>query len=536
MKKASEKLKLGAGVAGDKMRIISQTMKEKTSKDTEGANPEIAQLEQSIRETSQNLKAIQKASKQAATAFEDFKRAEATIATALGKLGSTESPPLSTVCSDLSSVIMRLSGLLDMKAKDTSRVEIPITQFQNNYLKSARDLKVRYDKMRIQVEATNKQRVVESNLDQAFQHMTESTLYKLREVEARKQFEVVDLCCDMVTDHMNFLSRSLTILKELEPTLQKAKAESQQRRTEFEEKFKGPPVSEPALTISTADRYSLGLPPIPRTESKPRHIIRNSAPAPERTKVFGADLTNILDRHSPRPTIPPLVDKAIHYLEARGLDEEGLFRISGKKSVIDETQQKYDCGMEVNLEEIGDPHCVAGLLKLFVRMLHGGLIQGKARQRFIAASTISEEGLMCEYLSVMLPASMSPDHYALMKALFLHFHNVYNHCEKNKMHEANLATVWGPNLFSSTDAVNLQSEAIKVLIRKAPTIFDEKNQELANETYEARAAYDLKSRSPVELELHSGDVIFVFRTFSEEWVYAENQGVVGLVPLNYIML
>jgi len=40
---------------------------------------------------------------------------------------------------------------------------------------------------------------------------------------------------------------------------------------------------------------------------------------------------------------------------------------------------------------------------------------------------------MCEYLSVMLPASMSPDHYALMKALFLHFHNVYNHCEKNKM-------------------------------------------------------------------------------------------------------
>jgi len=54
--------------------------------------------------------------------------------------------------------------------------------------------------------------------------------------------------------------------------------------------------------------------------------------------------------------------------------------------------------------------------------------------------------------------------------------------------------------------------------------YQEKNQELANETYEARAAYDLKSRSPVELELHSGDVIFVFRTFSEEWVYAENQG------------
>jgi len=43
-------------------------------------------------------------------------------------------------------------------------------------------MKNRYDKLRIQVEATNKQRVVEANLDQAFQHMTESTVYKLREV------------------------------------------------------------------------------------------------------------------------------------------------------------------------------------------------------------------------------------------------------------------------------------------------------------------------------------------------------------------
>jgi hypothetical protein len=172
-------------------------------------------------------------------------------------------------------------------------------------------MKNRYDKLRIQVEATNKQRVVEANLDQAFQHMTESTVYKLREVltaiaslfssdpmrahtptgpilpldvaqvEARKQFEIADVCCDMVTDHINFLSRSLTILKELEPKLQQAKAESQQRRKEFEDKFKGPPVSEPALTISTADRQSLGLPPLLRSGDKPRHVVRNSAPAPE---------------------------------------------------------------------------------------------------------------------------------------------------------------------------------------------------------------------------------------------------------------
>jgi hypothetical protein len=36
------------------------------------------------------------------------------IASALGTLGTTESAPLSNLCSDLSAVIGRLSGLLDM--------------------------------------------------------------------------------------------------------------------------------------------------------------------------------------------------------------------------------------------------------------------------------------------------------------------------------------------------------------------------------------------------------------------------------------
>jgi hypothetical protein len=36
---------------------------------------------------------------------------------------------------------------------------------------------------------------------------------------------------------------------------------------------------------------------------------------------------------------------------------------------------------------VNDPHCVAGLLKQYVRMLPGGLINGKAQPRYIAASS-----------------------------------------------------------------------------------------------------------------------------------------------------
>lgn len=38
-------------------------------------------------------------------------------------------------------------------------------------------------------------------------------------------------------------------------------------------------------------------------------------------------------------------------------------------------------------QEINDPHCVAGLLKQYVRLLPGGLVCGKATTRFIGAAS-----------------------------------------------------------------------------------------------------------------------------------------------------
>jgi hypothetical protein len=105
----------------------------------------------------------------------------------------------------------------------------------------------------------------------------------------------------------------------------------------------------------------------------------------QRTKVFGTELSALLKR-SPS-SIPPFVDKAISYLEAKGtyllansiqvnewcvlplacrvvpcacrvvschvrsgLGEEGLFRISGNKATMDDLQLKIDCGMDYNFE------------------------------------------------------------------------------------------------------------------------------------------------------------------------------------------
>jgi hypothetical protein len=108
---------------------------------------------------------------------------------------------------------------------------------------------------------------------------------------------------------------------------------------------------------------------------------------------------------------------------------------------------------------------------------------------------------MTDYLAVMLPASLPRENYDLLKSLFLHFHKVVQHKDVNKMvrshallqtlqclkpragcmvanptqTEANMATVWGPNMMINDDPMSMQAgnlpETIKTLIKNAPTIF-----------------------------------------------------------------
>jgi len=145
-----------------------------------------------------------------------------------------------------------------------------------------------------------------------------------------------------------------------------------------------------------------------------------------------------------------------------------------------------------------------------------------------------------DYLSLMLPSSLPPDNYELLKALFMHIYRVVEKKDINKMNESNMATVWGPNLISASDPIGMQSatlpEVIKTLIRQAPKIFDQANRSRASEAYEAKAGYDLQPMSDNEIQLRAGDIVFVWRTFSADWVYAENNGSIGLVPLNYLVM
>lgn len=46
--------------------------------------------------------------------------------------------------------------------------------------------------------------------------------------------------------------------------------------------------------------------------------------------------------------------------------------------------------------------------------------------------------------------------------------------------------------------------------------------------------FDYEAVQDKELTLQKGDGVFVFRTYSDDWVYVENDSRVGLAPLAYL--
>lgn len=83
------------------------------------------------------------------------------------------------------------------------------------------------------------------------------------------------------------------------------------------------------------------------------------------TTIFGAPLSRAIKSGQSVPQV--LLDCAT-YLASK-LEVEGLFRLSGSQNDIDRYQAEYDKGHAVDLSKELDPHCVAGIFKLYLRVM-----------------------------------------------------------------------------------------------------------------------------------------------------------------------
>ncbi|XP_010182863.1 PREDICTED: ralA-binding protein 1 isoform X1 [Mesitornis unicolor] len=167
---------------------------------------------------------------------------------------------------------------------------------------------------------------------------------------------------------------------------------------------------------------------------------------PSHRPVFGIPLADAVDRTMMYDGIrlPAVFRECIDYVEKYGMKCEGIYRVSGIKSKVDELKAAYDREESPNLEEY-EPNTVASLLKQYLRELPENLLTKELMPRFEDAcgkSTEAEKVQECQRLLKELPEC----NHLLISWLIVHMDHVIAKELETKMNIQNISIVLSPTV------------------------------------------------------------------------------------------
>eukprot|EP00794_Sanderia_malayensis_P003280 gene3280-3762_t len=144
------------------------------------------------------------------------------------------------------------------------------------------------------------------------------------------------------------------------------------------------------------------------------------------------------------PKIPNIVKRCVAEVERRGLDELGIYRVSGSEKELKELRDKFMRGKDPDLSKYRDIHVICGTLKDFLRNLSEPLLTFALHEAFSdAATTIDEaDSMSAMYQCVSELPEANRDTLAY---LVVHFQRVAN-SPTCQMSVQNLAKVLGPTI------------------------------------------------------------------------------------------
>ncbi|XP_036617857.1 rac GTPase-activating protein 1 isoform X2 [Trichosurus vulpecula] len=145
------------------------------------------------------------------------------------------------------------------------------------------------------------------------------------------------------------------------------------------------------------------------------------------------------------PMIPSIIVHCVNEIEQRGLNEAGLYRISGCDRTVKELKEKFLRSKTVPLlSKVDDIHAICGLLKDFLRNLREPLLTFRLNKTFIEAAEITDEdnSRAAMYQAIGELPQANRDTLAF---LMIHLQRVAE-SSSTKMNVANLAKVFGPTI------------------------------------------------------------------------------------------
>ncbi|XP_073676110.1 protein FAM13B isoform X3 [Garra rufa] len=203
------------------------------------------------------------------------------------------------------------------------------------------------------------------------------------------------------------------------------------------------------------------------------------------TRVFGIPLEEVQHSGQPGHEVPLLVRSIVEYIEEHGGLHLGLFLVNGNAERVEWLRQRYDSGVEVNLEKEADLASAVSLLRLFLQELPEPVIpaglQAQIMQLYQDYSSEEELGRNMKYFLQQLPQV----NYSLLRFLCRFLSGVASLQEESWSIGA-LAAVFGPDIFHlDTDVEDLKeqesvSRILAELLENQEEFFDSDDDDISN--------------------------------------------------------
>ncbi|XP_023679449.1 ralA-binding protein 1-like [Paramormyrops kingsleyae] len=179
--------------------------------------------------------------------------------------------------------------------------------------------------------------------------------------------------------------------------------------------------------------------------------------------VFGVLLAEAVKRTALCDGIqlPAIFRECVDHIENHGMCE-GIYRVSGVKSKIEELKAAYDRGAPPRLGE-QDPHTVASLLKQYLRELPEHLLGQDLAPCFEEACDHSTQAETVHEFRRLL-ALVAPPSCLLLAWLFTHMEHIISREADTKMNIQNISIVLNPT-------VKIGNRVLYVFLTHVPELF-----------------------------------------------------------------
>uniref|UniRef100_A0A8D3B212 Rho GTPase-activating protein 15 n=1 Tax=Scophthalmus maximus TaxID=52904 RepID=A0A8D3B212_SCOMX len=197
-----------------------------------------------------------------------------------------------------------------------------------------------------------------------------------------------------------------------------------------------------------------------------------------RDRVFGCHLSTLCGREG--TTVPKFVQICVDAVDKRGLEVDGIYRVSGNLATIQKLRFIVDEEEDLDLDhsQWEDIHVITGALKMFFRELPEPLFPFRFFQSFVEAIKIKESKDKIQAVKKLIQELPKPNKDT-MKLLFVHLHRVLAFSRKNLMSTQGISIVFGPTLMwpeldAGNMAVNMvyQNQIVEFVLIESEYIFN----------------------------------------------------------------